>query len=150
MTEEQAEQQMQEAFILLEEGSWERSDQIGGKLIEAGYEAGYRIRSSVQEYQENWHQAEGILRRGLDKFPDHWALYMQLGTLLAQKGEFEQAMEAYHKGLEHPEAEKHWIEMNMAVSMTQLGQVDEALNLLQQIKHPELRNAAFELSLIHI
>ncbi|MEM6343961.1 MAG: tetratricopeptide repeat protein [Bacteroidota bacterium] len=147
MTIDQANQQAQKAWVSLSEGDFEAAIRYASELTQAGYEVGYRIRSAIAEEQEDWDEAENIINEGLTAHPDAWPLHLQLGTLYTQSGRFEEAITVFEKALELPEVEKHWIEMNQAVAFSQLGKVDEALNLLQGIKHEELRNQAFEIKM---
>lgn len=147
MNYEQAEQKGSHAWIAIGDGDLEVADQIGKKLIEAGYESGYRIRSAVQENQENWEEAEAIIREGLEKFPQIWQLHLQLGTLNYLLGRFEEALHCYDEALKLPEVEKHWVEINQAAVYAQTSEVDKALNLLQGIDNVEMRNSAFEMKL---
>ncbi|MEL7531298.1 MAG: hypothetical protein AAFN10_08330, partial [Bacteroidota bacterium] len=147
MTIDQANQQAQKAWISLSEGDFEAANKFASELTQAGYEVGYRIRSAVAEEQEDWPEAESIINEGLKVHPEAWPLHLHLGTLYTTSGRFEEANSVFEKALKLPEVEKHWIEMNQAVALAQLGQVDEALNLLQGIDHEELRNQAFEIKM---
>jgi len=147
MTIDQANQQAQKAWISLSEGDFEAATNYASELSEAGYEVGYRIRSAIAEEQEDWERAESIINEGLSAQPEAWPLHLQLGTLYTQSGRFEEAISVFEEALKLPEVEKHWIEMNQAVALSQIGKVDEALNVLQGIEHPELRNQAFEIKL---
>lgn len=147
MTYEQAEQLSSQAWIAIGEEDWEEADKIGQQLIEAGYESGYRVRSATQESQENWDEAEAILREGVQRFPNIWQLHLQLGTLYYLQGRFEEGLAVYDRALTLPDVERNWIEMNRAAAMAQTGQIDEALNLLQGIDDDALRNSAMELKM---
>lgn len=147
MTIDQATQQAENAWVLLSEGDHSAAEKLAHGLCDAGYEVGYRIRSAIAEEKEDWEQAESIINEGIKAHPEMWALRLQLGTLFTQSGRFEEANRVFEEALELPDVEKHWIEMNQAVAMSQLGKVDEALNILQGITHDELRNQAFEIKM---
>ncbi|MFK7925886.1 MAG: tetratricopeptide repeat protein [Bacteroidia bacterium] len=147
MTIDQANQQAQKAWILLSEGDYPATEKLALGLCEAGYEVGYRIRSGIAEEKEDWDQAESIINEGIKAHPEMWSLHLQLGTLYTQSGRFEEANKVFEQALTLPDVEKHWVEMNQAVALSQLGKVDEALNTLQGITHEELRNQAFEIKM---
>ncbi|MEL6842825.1 MAG: hypothetical protein AAFP02_06380, partial [Bacteroidota bacterium] len=147
MTLDQANQKAQEAWILIAEGELKAATDIGQLLIDAGFEVGYRIHSAIAEATEEWDLSETVIKEGIEAHPTAWPLHLQLGTLYTQTGRFEEAMEAFELALAQPEVETHWIHMNQAVVLSQIGQIDEALNLLQGIEHEEMRNQAFELKM---
>ena len=121
MTYEQATELGTQAWLALDEADFEKAHQIGMELMEAGWESGYRILSAVEEGQENWAEAEQWLEKGIQASPEIWQLHLQLGTLCALQGRFDEALQHYEKCLELPEVDASLVALNQAGAMAQSG-----------------------------
>ncbi|MCB0838991.1 MAG: hypothetical protein KDE26_28890 [Bacteroidetes bacterium] len=142
---EEIEQLSDQAWELIGSEDLEGAMEIGLKLQNHQVETGYRITSMVKAMQEEWEEAINILNEGIKQHPDIWQLHLQLGNFLSDTGKFPEAIRAFIKAGNLPGAEKHWAEINKGIVYYREGNLDMALNTLQEIEHPDAINQAFEL-----
>ncbi len=132
-------------FLAAEE--YQDAQKVGQSLIQQGTEAGYRISAQAYAGLEEWDQALTTLQEGIEKMPDEWHLWLQLGNFLSDREDFAAADEAYHKALSCPEVQADWIHINQAVLQFRQGNIDNSLNILQQVTDREVITDAFALQL---
>ena len=144
---EEIEQLSDQAWILIDEGNFEEALEIGQILIDNGAENGYRISAMVKAMDENWDEAIELLKQGIEKHPEVWQLHLQLGNFYSDTGRFPEAIKAFIKAGNLPNAEKHWAEMNKGMVYYREQNFDAALNTFQKIQHPDAINQAFEIQL---
>lgn len=146
-TREEIDQLSNRAWALISEDSYEDAQQLGQQLIEANEEAGYRILAMVHAAQEQHEAALDLIEQGVAHMPQSWQMRLLLGNLLSDAGDFDRAMQVFEQAKALPGAELYWIQINQAVVHGRRGEIDQALNLLQQVEHPEAINEAFEIQL---
>jgi tetratricopeptide (TPR) repeat protein len=147
LTREEIDQLSHRAWVLIGEESYEDARQLGQQLIDADEEAGYRIGAMVHAAMDEPQEALRLIEQGVAQKPSSWQMRLLLGNLLSDAGDFDQAWQTFEAAKSLPDAELHWIQINQAVVHGRRGEIDEALNLLQQVDHPEAINEAFEIQL---
>jgi len=147
LTREEIDQLSHQAWTLIGEEAYDEAHQLGQQMVEADEEAGYRILAMIHAAQEEPEKALQLIQQGVAHMPQSWQMRLLLGNLLSDAGDFEQAMQAFEQASQLPGAELHWIQINQAVVHGRRGEIDQALNLLQQVDHPEAINEAFEIQL---
>ena len=146
-SQDKLEQISQAAWDALEQSDVATARELGEELVEAETEFGYRVLALASAMEEDQQGAIEKIKEGIDLFPEVWQLHMQLGNFYSDAEMLDEALEAFNTALECPDVEKHWVEMNQAVVYVRLEDFDQALNLLQQIDHPDALNEAFELKI---
>lgn len=147
LTREEIDQLSHQAWTLIGEEAYDEARQLGQQMVDADEEAGYRILAMIHAAQDESEAALQLIQRGVAHMPQSWQMRLLLGNLLSDAGDFEQAMQAFDQASKLPEAELHWIQINQAVVHGRRGEIDQALNLLQQVDHHEAINEAFEIQL---
>ncbi len=147
LTREEIDRLSHQAWALIGEEAYDEARQLGQQMVDADEEAGYRILAMIHAAQDESEAALQLIQRGVAHMPQSWQMRLLLGNLLSDAGDFEQAMQAFDAAKQLPEAELHWIQINQAVVHGRRGEIDQALNLLQQVDHHEAINEAFEIQL---
>lgn len=146
-TLEEIESMSNDAWEALHQDDMETAINIGESLIKENVETGFRIRAMAHASEEEWELALEVLEKGIALMPDVWQMHLQYGNLHSDMEQYDQAFAAFNAAEKCPDAEKHWLDMNRAVVYFRKQDMDRALNLLQQIEHPEALNEAFALQL---
>jgi tetratricopeptide (TPR) repeat protein len=147
LTREEIAQLSNRALELIGEEAFEDARQLGQQMVQAKEEAGYRILAMIHVAQEEPAEALALIEQGVTEMPQSWQMRLLLGNLLSESGDLEQAMQAFEAAKTLPDAELHWIQINQAVVHGRRNEIDQALNLLQGIDHPEAINEAFDVQL---
>ncbi|MEO0895811.1 MAG: hypothetical protein AAFY71_05405 [Bacteroidota bacterium] len=149
------EQYSEEEILQMADVAWEHMDLgeydealvIAEELVKLNQEVGYTLKASLLVLQEEPDTAVETLKEGIGKFEGAWRLHMDLANIYAQIGEANAAMEVLDEAEKIEGAQIHWININRGITLFRSGQVDDALNLLQQIEEPEAISEAFSLQL---
>ncbi|MEO0470380.1 MAG: tetratricopeptide repeat protein [Bacteroidota bacterium] len=137
----------EEAWEAIGEEEFERAKEIGQQLIAGDYESGYRVLGSVHEQMGETEEAEAVLKKGIETYPENWELFLHLGTLYSEANRLEEAIKVLEDAAKLENVESYWIDMNKAVVYYKMQDVDAALNTLQKVTHPDMFNEAFALQL---
>ncbi len=135
------------AWEHMDMGEYEEAEEIAKVLMENEAEAGYPIMASLLALQEQPQEAVELLKKAIEEHPKSWRLKLELGNLYGQLENAAVAMAIFDEALQMPDAEAHWIELNRGIAYMKSNMVDEAMNTLQQIEHPEAINEAFAIQL---
>lgn len=138
MTQEQ--NTVEEGFRALSSGDSEQALEIGSGLIDSGHVRGFEIKAFALEQQGKMEEALELLRSVLSKEPKIYPLWELLGNMCSKEGLFAEAEEAYQKALACPDADNQSIAYNRAVMMSSSGQLDKALELVEQVTATKLFN----------
>ncbi|MCI4671624.1 MAG: hypothetical protein MRZ79_26015 [Bacteroidia bacterium] len=140
-------QMIQAAWEHMDLGEYDEAEEIATKLLHSEEEAGYPLMAGILTLKEEPEEAVNLLKEGIDKNPNSWRLKLELGNLYGQLQNIPVAMAIFDEASQLPGAEVHWIELNRGIAYFKGGMVDDALNTLQVIDHPEAINEAFSLQL---
>lgn len=121
-----------EARRLLDYGFPKKALRIGRKLEKQRHTSGIEIRALAQEALGHRDTAIKILRRGVRIAPGNWLLGQLLGNLLSADGQLVEAIDAYDRVIDEPEANRDSLRFNKAAVLEKLGRNDEALSLLRE------------------
>ena len=135
------------AWEAVEAGDIASARNLAEQLIEQEASYGYLVMALTYGQEEEYERAIEELQRGVERFPDSWRLYMQLGNYYSDTEDYPAALQAFEEALNCSEVEAHWVQMNQAVVYIRQENIDQGLNLLQQLQHPEVLLEAFELKL---
>ncbi len=141
------ENQIEQAWDLIDTGELEAARKIGEQLVKAKEEEGFRIMAALWEKEEAWEFAIKVLEEGLNIYPDSWELWLSLGNMHSNNEDYESGLKALDKAAASEGVEIHWVKLNKSVILMRMMQVEEALNTLQSLTDSPIRNQAFTLKL---
>lgn len=131
----------EEGFDLIAEGQLDEAEAIGDQLVAIPHEAGFQLLAAVAFNRQEMEIALGWLDKGLSRYPKAFRLLLQKGEYLSGWGKFEEAEAVFIKARNADDPDPHYVDVALAHNLFLQEKVDEALNLLKTIKHPE---AVFE------
>src|SRR4051794_39294529 len=93
-----------EGFGALEIGEYERALRAARELREHDHSAAYEMEARARWGLEDYDQAIEVLQRGVEAVPDLFILWDYLASYLSDEGKYEEALQAYYRSRECPDA----------------------------------------------
>ena len=128
-----ADKLMSEAFDALDRGDPKVALKIARKLEQMRYSGCFEIQALAYADLGDLSKAIGVLREGTAKCPDVWLLWQLLGNNLSDTGQFEEAFEAFKKGLSTNEPNSASLNLNYAIALLRSGQPARAEERMRPI-----------------
>lgn len=142
---QQLEELQQAAWQAAQEGKPQEAHQHAQALIDQGLEIGYQIRVMLFIEDGDLASALQLVDEGATRNDQSWSMRVLQSDVLSMAGEGEQALAALAAARELPEAQLHWIQIGEATIYGRMMDMDRALNLLQEVDHPDAINSAIEM-----
>jgi len=124
---------MSEAFEALNLGKPKTALKIAKKLKGMRYSGYFEIQALAYADLGDPSTAISVLREGTAKCPGVWLLWQLLGNKLSDAGRFEEAFEAYEKGLSTDEPRLESLNLNYAIALLRSGQAIQARERIRPI-----------------
>ena len=134
-----AEQLMDEGFELLESYDYEGAIRTGKKLKRMRHSSAFEILATA--YAEDGDRPKAIreLEAGVEKAPDVWRLWQQLGNYYSDEKRYDDAKRAYERAVSCPDSYVDSVRLNMAIAMNRANDHEAALEILETIQDDDLR-----------
>ncbi|HYC91591.1 MAG TPA: tetratricopeptide repeat protein [Thermoanaerobaculia bacterium] len=131
---------IEEAQEALEERDYRRAQRVAERIIGARHSYGFELLARVFQEQDNLPRAIAVLQEGVAKAPRAWPLWMLLGELRSDHGEYDQALLAYDTALALPGVDADEVHLNAAIVHDRAGRPEDALMRLHEVRgsNPEL------------
>ena len=125
---------IEEAADALSEGDYKRAQRAAEKVIEARHASGFELLARAWQGMDNVPRAITVLQDGVSKAPRAWPLWMMLGELRSENGEYDLALLAYDTalGLEGVDADD--VHVNAAIVHERAGRPEDALMRLHEVR----------------
>ena len=127
-------QLIEEGSEALERGEYERAQHIAERIIEARHSYGFELLARVHQERENLPRAIAVLQEGVSKAPRAWPLWMLLGELRSEHGEYDQALLAYDTALGLDGVDADEVHVNAAIVHERAGRPEDALMRLHEVR----------------
>jgi tetratricopeptide (TPR) repeat protein len=124
--QERADRLMSEAFEALEMGEPKSALKIAKELKRMRYSGCFEIQALAYADLGKRTKAIKVLRDGTERCPDVWLLWQLLGNNLSDEDRFEEAFEAYEKGLNADQADLASLSANYAIALIRSGEMVRA------------------------
>jgi tetratricopeptide (TPR) repeat protein len=124
---------MSEAFEAMNLGKPEAALKIAKKLRRMRYSGCFEIQALAYADLGDPSKAISVLREGTTKCPGVWLLWQLLGNKLSDAGRFEEAFEAYERGLSTGEPNFESLNLNYAIALLRSGQAIQARDRVRPI-----------------
>jgi len=131
--QKRADDLMRKAFKALDAGEPKTALKIAGKPQRMRYSGCFEIQALAYADLGNPSKAISVLRESTSKCPDVWLLWQLLGNNLSDVGRFEEAFEAYEKGLIAKEACSESLNLNYAIALLRSGQAAPARDRIRPL-----------------
>jgi len=128
---------LRRGFRALEEGNLKLAFKMAGKLEELGHSACFELSALAHEEAGEPKQALRVLERGTAKAPGVWGLWQLLGNLYSDQDRFDEALNAYRKGLALEGADPSSLSYNLALALYRSGRIGEAREALAAVDGEE-------------
>lgn len=139
MTTTTTQQLIESAYDALEAEDSSAALEFGKKLLDLKHVRGFEIVALALEQQGKLDDAVSALQTGVSKVPDAYPLWELLGNYLSELSRFKESYEAYQKAVKCQGAQPDSINYNAAIMLRKAGQPEQALQLIDTIKAPEMR-----------
>jgi tetratricopeptide (TPR) repeat protein len=125
---------IEEAEEALAAGEYDRAQRAAQRVIDARQSYGFELLARVHQSRENLPRAIAVLQEGVAKAPRAWPLWMLLGELRSDHGEYDLALLAYDTalGLEGVDADE--VHVNAAIVHERAGRPEDALMRLHEVR----------------
>jgi tetratricopeptide (TPR) repeat protein len=125
---------IEEAQEALDHGEYERAQRLAERIIEARHTFGFELLARVHQSRENLPRAIAVLQEGVAKAPRAWPLWMLLGELRSDYGEYDLALFAYDTALELEGVDADEVHLNAAIVHERAERPEDALMRLHEIR----------------
>jgi tetratricopeptide (TPR) repeat protein len=125
---------IEEAEEALAEEDYTRAQRLAERIINARHSYGFELLARVFQEQDNLPRAIAILQEGVSKAPRAWPLWMLLGELRSDHGEYDQALVAYDTALGLPGVDTDEVHLNAAIVHDRAGRPEDALMRLHEVR----------------
>lgn len=131
---------IEEAEEALGERDFTRAQRLAQKIIDARHSHGFELLARIFQEQDNLPRAIAVLQEGVAKAPRAWALWMLLGELRSDHGDYDQALVAYDTALGIEGVDADEVHLNAAIVHDRAGRPEDALMRLHEVRgsNPEL------------
>jgi tetratricopeptide (TPR) repeat protein len=123
-----------EAEEALLEGDYDRAQRAAERVIEQRYSYGFELLARVHAERENVPRAIAVLQEGVAKAPQAWTLWLYLGVLRSDHGDYDAALAAFDAGLAIEGADADELHINAAIAHDRAGRPDDALMRLHEVR----------------
>ncbi len=128
---------IEDAYLLIAEGRLEEARAMAQELVNNRVEAGFEILASISMADSDIDGAISHLEQGIDLLPDAFRLWLQKGEFLASAGRFEDADDALNEAMATRDSVPDMVKLARGHLLFLQEKIDDALNVLQEIEHPE-------------
>ena len=142
---QQVETLYQEAWQALRDENVVEAMAKSDALIKLKQESGYQLKVMLLLEADRLPEALDLVQEGVEAQPDSWSLALLYTDLLSLDGQGEEALKIIENTRELEGVESHWVDISEATVRGRMMDIDQALNLLQKIEHPDAINAAIEM-----
>lgn len=122
-----------EAEEALLEQDYDRAQRAAEQLLELQHSSGYEWLARVHAERENLPRAIAILQEGVAKAPRAWALWIYLGELRSDHGDYDGALAAYDTALDIDGIDSDEVHINAAIVHDRAGRPEDALMRLHEV-----------------
>lgn len=126
------EQLIDEAERALAAMDYEKARRIGMQLLRMRHTAGFEYTARALWGLNRPDEAIATLRQGVQVAPDLWVLWEYLGHYLSDTGRYGEALDAFRRGMECPNAPQDSFLYNLAIVYQRMGEHAVALNMLHE------------------
>lgn len=125
---------IEEGSEALERGEYERAQRLAERIIQARHSYGFELLARVHQARENLPRAIAVIQEGVAKAPRAWPLWMLLGELRSDHGEYDEALLAYDTALGIDGVDADEVHVNAAIVHDRAGRPEDALMRLHEVR----------------
>jgi tetratricopeptide (TPR) repeat protein len=126
------EQLMSEAQQALEQLDFRKASRIADQLLRMQHTSGFEYKARALWGMNRPNDAIAVLQQGVAVAPQVWVLWGYLGEYLSDTGRYDEALEAFRKGLSCDGSPKDSFLYNLAIVYQRMGEHENALQMLDQ------------------
>ena len=126
------EQLMSEAEQALEQLDFRKASRIADQLLRMQHTSGFEYKARALWGMNRPNDAIAVLQQGVAVAPQVWVLWGYLGEYLSDTGRYDEALEAFRKGLSCDGSPKDSFLYNLAIVYQRMGEHENALQMLDQ------------------
>jgi len=123
-----------EAEEALENDDFDLAQRLAERVIEARHSYGFELLARVHERRANIPRAIAVLQEGVAKAPNAWSLWLLLGELRSDNGDYDQALAAYDTALAIEGVDTDEVHVNAAIVHERAGRPEDALMRLHEVR----------------
>ncbi|MBN2260302.1 MAG: hypothetical protein JW702_07140 [Clostridiales bacterium] len=141
---------IQEINELIDICDYKKAKKLSKGLIRNKIIDGYYLLTTVYDNQDKLDKCIKTLSTGLKKHPNDWILWMRLGNYQSDKKEYALALNSFRKALEQVNADKDYINLNLAILYNRWGKLDNAKETIDKVSAGsyDIRKLRVQLSIL--
>jgi tetratricopeptide (TPR) repeat protein len=124
---------IREAEEALEVEEYDRAQRAAEELVATPHPYGYELLARVHAGRGNLPRAIAVLQEGVAKFPRAWALWIYLGEVRSDNGDYDEALAAYDTALGVDGIDADVVHINAAIVHDRAGRPEDALMRLHEV-----------------
>lgn len=124
---------IQEINELIEICDYKKAKKLSKRLIRNEIINGYYLLATVYDELDKTDKCIKTLSTGLKKYPDDWILWMRLGNYQSDKEEYDDALVSFKKAFDQNDADKEYINLNLAILFNRWGKLDTATEIIDKV-----------------
>lgn len=117
-----------EGIELIEDGQFEKALEIGKRLERIRWTGGFELQAIAFENMDRLEDAIKILQRGIEAAGGPYFLFSRMGNYLSDMERYDEALEAYDKGLALSETDELLFKLNRGIVFWRKDNSKQALN----------------------
>ena len=118
---------IEEAEDALADGELDRAQRAGERLLDARHLHGFDVLARVHQQRGDLAAAIAVVADGVAKAPRAWPLWLLLGELRSEHGDYDAALDAYDSAAAIDGADIDDIHVNAAIVLHRAGRYEDAL-----------------------
>lgn len=124
---------IRDAEAALQDEEYDRAQRAAEELIAAPHPYGYELLARVHVGRENLPRAIAVLQEGVTRHPHAWALWIYLGEVRSDHGDYDGALAAYDTALGVAGIDADRVHINAAIVHDRAGRPEDALMRLHEV-----------------
>lgn len=141
---------IQEINELIEICDYKKAKKLSKRLIRKKIIDGYYLLTTVYDELDKTDKCIKTLKTGLKKHPDDWILWMRLGNYQSDQNEYDYALDSFKKAHEQENADKDYVNLNLAILYNRWGKIDNAKETIDKVSDGsyDIRKLRVQLSIL--
>lgn len=123
-----------EAEEALLEGNYDFAQAVAEQVIAQRYAYGFELLARVHAHRDNLPRAIAVLQEGVAKAPRAWQLWLRLGELRSDHGDYDGALAAYDAAMAIEGVDADEVQLNAAIAHDRAGRAEDALMRLHEVR----------------
>ncbi len=126
---------IQEINELIEVFDYKNAKKLSKELVRKKIIDGYYLLATIYDEQDKTDKCMKTLTAGLKRYSNDWILWMRLGNYQSDNEEYDNALDSFKKSLKQNNADKDYININIAILFNRWGKLENATEIIDKVSN---------------